>query len=317
MRRGAAGGVPIAWMGIDGKTMPLRNVPSDWSNLLFSPDGRRLAVDMSDGRQTDVWTYDWARDTLMRVTFGPEGAERPVWTPDGKRIVFASPRGGGARNLFWQRADGTSDVQRLTESQNSQGAWSFHPNGRLLAFHQLTPATQDDVLILPIEGDEAAGWKPGKPQVFLNGPYAERAPMFSPDGRWIAYQSQESGADEIYVRPYPGPGGKWQISIGGGVTPTWSRTTRELFYATPDQQIMVAAYSVEGDSFHAEKPRLWTDTRFVARPRTGPTRSFDLHPDGTRFALAPANDAPAAATLERLDFVSNFFDELRRVAPRR
>ena len=311
--RATLNNVAISWMGSDGKTTPLRPAAADWTNLIFAPDGRRLAMDIGDGRQTDVWVYEWALDRFTRLTWGPRDAQKPVWTPDGSRIAFGSTR-DGALNLYWQRADGTGDVQRLTNSPYNEAAWSFHPNGKLLAYHALTQANLDDVLILPIEGDESTGWKPGKPTVFLNGPFAERAPMFSPDGRWIAYQSTGTGRDEVWVRPYPGPGGKWLISTGGGITPTWSRTGRELFYATSDQQIMVARYTVVGDSFQAEKPRPWTDAHFIARQRTGPTRSFDLHPDGRRFALA-AGEAATQPREDKLVFVFNFFDELRRRVP--
>jgi serine/threonine-protein kinase len=171
------------------------------------------------------------------------------------------------------------------------------------------------VLILPIDGDEASGWKPGKPAVFLNSPFYESAPMFSPDGRWLAYQSTESGRLDVYVQPFPGPGSKWLVSTGGGTTPTWSRTRRELFYATPDQRIMVAPYSVEGGTFRVEKPRLWSESRFVVRQRRGPTRSFDLHPDGNRFALARVTETQTEVKSDKLVFIFNFFDELRRLAP--
>jgi serine/threonine-protein kinase len=306
----------MAWFGVtDGKIAPLRTGASDWSNVSFSPDGSRLAVDISSGKTTNIWVYELGRDppTPTQVTFGPGDAQRPVWTPDGKRIVFASTR-DGALNLYWQRADGVGDAQRLTETSNAEGAWSWHPSGKLLAYHELTPNNQDDVLILPIEGDETSGWKPGKPIPFLNGPYAERAPMFSPDGRWLAYQSTETGRDEVYVRPYPGPGGKRRISTDGGQTPTWSSTKRELFYTTLDQQLMVASYTVDGDSFQADRVRPVSDVRLVPRFRTGPTRSFDLHPDGTRFVLAPADNA-GPTTQDKLLLVFNFFDELRRIAP--
>ena len=168
-------------------------------------------------------------------------------------------------------------------------------------------------MVLPIEGDDATGWKPGKPTVFLNSPFVEREPMFSPDGRWLAYESNESGRYEVYVRPFPGAGGKWQISTDGGFVPTWSRTRRELFYATPDQRIMVASYTVESDSFRADKPRLWSEVRFTLRP--GAARSFDLHPDGDRFALAAVPETQTDAKRDKLVFVFNFFDELRRIAP--
>ena len=153
---------------------------------------------------------------------------------------------------------------------------------------------------------------PGKPTVFLNGPFVEQEPMFSPDGRWLAYQSNESGRNEIYVRPFPGPGGKWQVSTAFGSTATWSRTRRELFYSGPGNQIMVATYTVDGDAFQAAKPNVWSETKFASRPRQ---RSLDLHPDGERFALAAAPDAQSAVKQDKVVFIFNFFDELRRLAP--
>jgi len=305
---------PIHWMDRDGKTSPLRTTPANWSNPHFAPDGRRLAVDSTDGTQLDVWIYEWARDTLSRLTFDPANNAKPVWTPDGRRIVFGSTRADKSTyNLYWQHADGTGDVQRLTNSKNAQSPASWHPSGKFLSFYETNPQTgSDDVMILPMEGDEASGWKPGKPTVFLNGPFNEQEPMFSPDGRWLAYISNETGRNEVYVRPFPGPGGKWQISTDGGTYPTWSRTRNELLYATLDQRIMVAPYTVEGDSFRADKPRLRSEARFMARPRQ---RGFDLHPDGERVALAAVPDTQTAAKQDKLVFIFNFFDELRRIAP--
>src|SRR4051794_20020122 len=167
-------------------------------------------------------------------------------------------------------------------------------------------------MILPIEGDEVSGWSPGKATVFLNSPSAEHEPMFSPDGRFIAYSSNEAGRTEVYVRPFPGPGGKWTISSGGGLSPTWSRTKHELFYATLSGQMMVARYVVEGDSLRVEKPQSWSDAHFVVR---GLNRMFDLHPDGERFALAVLQETAAGAKQDHVTFVFNFVDELRRVAP--
>ena len=302
---------PIFWMDHLGQTTPLRAMPVNWSNPRFSPDGTKLAMDIAEGGIPSIWVYDWSRDTTTRLTFGARASLRPLWTPDGRRIVFTSTRDDGAPTLYWQRADGTGDAQRLTTGTVPHLAGSWHPNGRILAFHEINPKTGADIMILPIEGDEATGWKPGKPVPFLNSPAAEQDPMFSPDGRWLAYQSNENGnRPEIYVRPYPPSAGKWQISTGGGVFPIWSRTRPELFYSAPNQQIMVASYKVEGSSFVASKPKLWSPGRFIARPRLS---SYDLHPDGNRFALASPQGAPA--NLDKLVFVFNFDDELRRLAP--
>jgi serine/threonine-protein kinase len=301
---------PVVWMTHDGKTAQLRALPSDWSNPHFSPDGQRLAMDIFSGNP-DVWIYEWARDTLTRLTFDPAQDRNPVWTPDGKRIAFGSNR-KGTFSLYWQRADGTGEVQRLTESSNTQYPSSFHPSGKYLAFWEESTKSGNDLMILPIEGNETAGWKPGKPSVFLGTPANEAEPMFSPDGRWIAYTSNESDRPEVYVRPFPGPGGKWQISTGGGFEATWSKTRRELLYRAIDNRIMVVSYTADGDSFKADKPRLWSDQAILARARE--PRFFDLHSDGERVAVAvPA--AQADEKLDRVTFIFNFFDELRRIAP--
>ena len=314
--RSASGDTSIYWMDHTGKATPLRATAASWSNPRFSPDGRRLALDIgTGGAGVDVWVYEWARDTLTRLTFDPTQDRNPVWTPDGRRIVFASARGDKlTSNLYWQRADGTGDVQRLTESKNLQYPSSWHSSGKFLAFYENSPQTGWDLMMLPMEGDEASGWKPGKPTAFLNSPAAEMEPVFSPDGRWLAYGSNESGRSEVYVRPFPGPGGKWQISTGGGTNAIWSRARRELFFETPDQRLMVVSYSVDGDSFRADKPRLWSDARFEVRTRL--YRNVDLHPDGERFALATVPDAQSAPRQDKVVLVFNFFEELRRIAKR-
>ena len=308
----AGSGALIHWMDQKGKTTPLRATLVNWSNLLFAPDGRRLAMQIAGPGPSDIWVYEWARDTLTRLTFDPAFDSKPVWTPDGRRIGFASARADKSTlNLYWQRADGTGDAQRLTESNNQQRPASWHPSGKFLAFEEPNPATSWDLMILPMEGDEVSGWKPGKPSVFVNTPSAEREPMFSPDGQWLAYHSNESGRNEVYVRPFPGPGGKWQISTGGGSYPTWSRTKRELFYSL-NGQIMVASFGAEGDTFRAEKPQRWSDGRYLERAGN---RGFDLHPDGERLAVALPVQTPSDTKQDKVVFIFNFLDELRRIAP--
>ena len=305
--------VPIQWMDKDGKTEPLRALAGDFNNIRFSPDGQRLALDVRKSSERDVWIYEWGRDTMSRLTFEPGDDAGPVWTPDGQRIAFASTRADKAtENLYWQRADGTGEAERLTESKNQQLPTSWHPSGKFLAFSERGPQTSSDIMILKVEGDATSGWKPGKPTVFLSSPFVEVEAAFSPDGRWLAYQSNESGRFEVYVRPSPGPGGKWQVSTGSGTYATWSRNRKELFYRTLEGTLMVTPYAVEADSFRAERPRQWSPGLVQAR---GTSRTSDLHPDGQRFAVLKATEEQTAEKQDHVVFIENFFDELRRVAP--
>jgi serine/threonine-protein kinase len=314
--RGGGLDAPISWLDRAGKPSLLRATPADWSNPRFAPDGQRLAVDVQTSGNTDVWVYEWARDVPTRLTFEPGPDRNPVWTPDGRRIAFASqPRPDPNQNIYWKRADGTGDMQRLTNGPNAQVPVSWHPSGKYLAFYESNLMTGNDLMILPIEGDEASGWKPGKPTPFLNTPANEREAAFSPDGRWLAYESTESGRYEVYVRPFPGPGGKWQVSTNGGLTPTWSRTRRELFFLGQDQRIMVAQYSVEGQSFRVDKPSLLSEATLTTTARN--PRSYDLHPDGQRFAVSIGPNASTAAQRDKVVVVFNFFDELRRLTSRK
>jgi len=302
-------GAPIHLMTREGKTTPLAFTPANWIELLFAPDGQRLAMQIRE-KSSDIWVYDLRHETFTRTTQDPGRAETPVWTVDGRGIVFASARADGVTpNLYVQRADGTGVAVRLTNSKNWQRPASWHPSARFLAFEEVRQANVD-IMILPMDGDNVSSWKAGTPKPFLNGPFLEAYPMFSPDGRWLAYSSNETGRAEVYVRPFPGPGGKWQISTGGGAHPTWSRAKHELFYGL-DGALFVAPYAVEGDSFRAEKPQLWSEGRYQSR---GPARMFDLHPDGERFALAPAEDTLRGTKQDKVVVVSNFFDELRRLA---
>ncbi len=310
--------VPILWLDREGKTQPLRGLPGRYLSIRFSPDGERLAIEILEGRQRDVWVYDWGRDRLSRLTFDPAMDQAPVWTPDGRRIAFGSDRADRARwNLYWQRADGTGDAERLTESKNPQLPTSWHPSGKFLAFQEQHPQTSFDIMILPMEGDLTSGGRPGKPVAFLNGSSAESSPAFSPDGCWLAYRSTDADGSraEVYVRPFPGPGGRWQISTGGGRNPTWSRTGKELFYQVDDGSMWVATYSVEADSFRAERPRPWSLGPMPPTQRSPAAGAFDLHPDGKRFAVLGASEELSAAKRDHVVLIQNFFDELRRLAP--
>ena len=298
----------IDWLDRSGQRHPLRAQPADYRGLRLSPTGDRVALAIRDLEGEDIWVLDLSRDTLSRLTFSRETETGPVWTPDGRRITYASWYDDvDAMNLAWQRADGTGAPERLTTSPDRQLEGSWHPSGRFLAFTEVRPAASFDVMILPAAGNEKPGLHPRIPEVFVSTPLDDSQPEFSPDGRWLAYRSIESGTKEIYVRPFPGPGGKWQISSGSGVAPRWSRTKPELFYLS-GQQIMAVAYSVADGSFRAGKPQPWGEL-------PPGTRAFDVHPDGNRLALIhTVHDI--GATASRRVLVFDFLDELRRRAPR-
>jgi len=298
----------IYWMERDGTFTPLRKTPATYLSPAFSPDGKHLAMEIYDGKRSDIWTYEWGRDTLTRTSLGGESNRDPVWTPDGQRITYTVEE-KGTYSLYWKRADGAGDAQRLTQDPNPEYAGSWLPDGKFLAFTQSNPHTGSDIMILPMDGSESSGWIPREPKILLNGPHEERSPAFSPDGRWLAYSSNESGDYEVYVQAFPGTGARWQISTTDGQHPKWSRNGKELFYCTQDGKIMVVAYTVSGDSFVAERPKLWS-TQSLNLMNLGALSTFDLHPDGRRFAVVKA-PGPADAPLNKVTFISNFFDEVR------
>ena len=249
----------IDWMDRGGTMAPLLKTPGDYFNPTFSPDGKRLALDISADGRKDVWVYEWERDDIKRLTtFAGETNGYPVWTPNGERIVYSSQdknAGHSQYSLWWIRADGAGDAQRLAESESLPYTPTWHPDGKVLAFRQSNVKTGWDIMTLTIEGDEKSGWKPGKPKPFINSASDERTPAFSPDGRWLAYVSNKLGDYDVYVRPFPGPGGERQISSGGGNFPKWSLDGKELLYMKAGK-IMVVAYTASSDSFRFDKPQV-------------------------------------------------------------
>jgi serine/threonine-protein kinase len=306
--------VPIVWMDTSGKAVPLRETPLNWAAPNFSPDGRKLAIDVLDGGNVDVAVYDLERDTLNKLTTDAAPDASPIWTPDGKRLTYRSLRLAPTfpYNLFWQFADGTGEAERLTENREAQTPGSWHPSGKILAFEQASSNGDSPVMILPFEGSSMTELKAGKPYVFPTGRGNATTPAFSPDGKFLAYTSYASGRAEIHVRPFPGPGGEWVVSSGGGNNSAWSRARQELFYNTlgSDNHIMVVPYRIEGQAFVAEKPRVWSSARFMTRRG----RSWALHPDGNRIAMAPAAEMNTIEKQNTFVVVLNFLDEVRRVA---
>jgi serine/threonine-protein kinase len=307
-------GVQILWMNQEGKFKPLRAAYGDYLNPRFSPDGKRLAIQINTNGELDIWVYDWARDTMTRLTFDPGLDGYPQWTPDGKRISYVSEQ-KNKPGLYWRPADGTGEAQLLLESNHQITHHFWAPDGKLLAFTQRAPDTGPDLWLLPMEGDDRTGWKPGAPKVFLRSPHAEFTPVISPDGRWVAYASNETGESHIYVRPLLGEGGKWQISNAGGIFPRWSKNGKELFFRSlQEQQILVARYRVVGESFQHDKPELWSPGQFTGR---GGNWNFDLAPDGMQFAVLKIaeNEQGTELRIDKFVLVMNVFEELRRIAP--
>jgi Tol biopolymer transport system component len=169
-------------------------------------------------------------------------------------------------------------------------------------------------MALPIEGNERDGWKAGIPRPIVQGPGNEYDAAFSPDGKWIAFVAQDTGRPEVYVMPFPELNGRWQVSNGFGRAPAWSRASSEIVYTGETGELFAVRYLVRDGVFKVEKPALWSDARIAFR---GPSRMFDLHPDGNRAMIAPAPPSRPLATapFEKIVLVLNFFDELRRAVP--
>jgi Tol biopolymer transport system component len=298
---------PMMWMRRDGTKTLMRAVPRDWRAPQFSPDGKRIAFHVDDGRQLDVYTYEWARDFTTRLTSDPAVDSFPVWAPDGRAIVFSSSRGvKQLANLYWASADGSGDVHRLTESDDRQIASAWHPSGKFLALDQQISPQQWDLMVLPM-AVSGSGWKAGTPTRVMSTIGQRPNAVFSPDGRWLAYTSNESGRSEVFVRSFPGPGAQWQVSTSGGSVPTWSRRRNDLFYLSPDSHLMVVSYTVEGNTFRADPPQKWSEQPINDRPTT---RSFDVHPDGDRFVVS--GELANTPNVNKVVLVPNFFDEVRR-----
>ncbi len=290
----------LVWVSRNGAEQPIAAPAHGYRNPRLSPDGRLVSVDIQE-KDRQVWLYDLSRETLTRLTFEGNTNGTPAWTPDGKRISFQSNKEGPI-NLFWLLADGSGGLERLTtSSEYNQAPSSWSPDGQLLAFTELSPATAWDIWVLRL-GDRKA-------QPFLRTPFTEGAPRFSPDGRWLAYVSNESGRYEIYVQPYPGPGGKRQISTEGGTEPVWNRNGRELFYRSENK--MMAVDIATQPSFVAGKPRKLFEGAYL--PTAATIQNYDVSPDGQRFLMLKGGEQEAAVT--QINVVLNWFEELKQKVP--
>ena len=304
---GAIGTRTLVWVDREGREGPLGAPPRTYVQPRISPDGTRVVIDVRDQEQ-DLWIWDLTRETLTRFTFDLSQDWYPVWTPNGQRIAFSSFRTGGFPNMFWKAADGTGEAEPLAESPNVQFPHGFSPDGTRLLFRETNPGTETDLVVLSMEGDRST-------EPLLATEFNERNPELSPDGRWVAYESDASGLMEIYVRPFSdaGQGGLSQISTSGGTQSLWAPNGQELFYRSAGGLMVVP---VETDpSFTAGNPQVVVED--LQYHRGGAGRTYDIVPDGQRFLFVKegVGQASEGQSGPQLIFVENWFQELTERVP--
>jgi serine/threonine-protein kinase len=323
-----AAGAPrrLVWVDRTGREDLLSAPDRRYAFPRISPDGTRVALYIRD-EENDIWTWDFGRETLTRLTFDPRDDSYPVWTPDGRRLLFASSR-AGTQNLFWQAADGTGAVEQLTEGPRARAPNAITPDGARILFREIATEGPDitgqDIMLMPLRTPPASTGsglgepiEPRRVRALVKTSFTERNAELTWDGRWMAYESNESGRPEIYVRPFPDvSGGRWQVSTGGGVTPLWSRNARELFYISPEGQLMGVQVDA-GPSWRSSTPARILDGQYLYPIEGLPGRTFDIAPDGRRFLMIKegGTDAAAAGPQNRIVLVQHWTEELKRMVP--
>jgi len=295
----------LVWLNRDGREELIKAPPRAYLYPRLSPDGTRVALDIRD-QDNDIWIWNIGRETLTRFTVDPALERFPVWMPDGRRLVFASDR-GGVSNIFSQATDATETAERLLESAETQVPMSVSPDGRRIVIRQGIGNT-NDLIALSLEGDRGT-------EMLVNSAFYDGNGMISPEGRWLAYDSDESGQLEIYVRPFPNVNaGRWQVSTSGGVQPLWARNGRELFYVTPTGDVMGVQVG-EGPRWATNAPAKVIPANGYYYGGVGAAATFDVSPDGRRFLMIKQRDPQAETTPTSLIVVQNWTEELKRLVP--
>jgi serine/threonine-protein kinase len=316
-------GVPEAksllyWWDAAGRMDVIPAPEATYALPKLSPDGSRIAVLTPNGSSGNTLAvYEWAQNRMTRLTTAQGMIGDVVWAADGQHVAMAltSPAAGGP-GIYWIRADGAGQPVRLIEGANLTVSRFSRDGTRLVFTRDAAPDLGIWTATLDLRDPEHP--RTGTPELFLASKSAINGPALSPDGRWMAYVSQETGQREVYVRPFPGAGGKWQLSTGGGGRPLWSPNGRELIYLqlTGERKMMSVPYRTTGDTFVADQPRPWSQALFPPNPGAP---GFDLAPDGKRF-IAVAADPQGASPAETpgITFLLNFADELaRKVRPQK
>jgi Tol biopolymer transport system component len=310
--QGPANARTLVWVDRAGHEEPVGVPPRAYTSPRLSPDGTKVLLNARD-EELDIWTWDLARETLTRLTFDPAQDRSPVWSPDGRRVAYSTQEGAAAGDfntaVALQAADGTGAPEQLVAGKRQMFPTAFLPDGTGILVYG-DPGNQiDDVSLVRLEGENRLT------PVLAAPTYSERTADLSPDGRWIAYESDESGRSEIYVRPFPDVDtGRWQVSTNGGTEPLWSRDGHELFYRSRDELLVAGIETTP--VFAAGNPEiLFRDTYFGSGggvPQGG--RAYDVARDGQRFLMIKPVEASIAAP--RIIIVENWFEELARLVPR-
>jgi serine/threonine-protein kinase len=301
----------LVWVDRKGREEDVKAPRQGYVYPRLSPDGSRIALEIRNAGTGDIWIWDVRRQNMRRLTFTPELEAGPAWSPDGRRLVWAS---GGPLNLYWQAADGTGAPERLTNSPNTQRPSSFTPDGQqLLVAEGTTGAGVQDLGMLPLKGDRRVTW-------LVKTKFSELNGEVSPDGRWLAYESDESGTFQIFVRPFPAVDqGQWQVSINGGREPLWARSGRELFYVAPDGALMGVSIDApqSGASLAAGTPATVSGgSGYFTGVANQLGRTYDVSADGARFLrIKIAGGSDEASAPPDLVVVTNWFEELKRLVP--
>lgn len=290
----------LVWVDRKGSVQPLAPTKRAFALPRLSPDGQQLAMSINDGGNFSVWLYDLRRETFSRFT-SEKSSAFPVWSPDGKLIAFSS-NALGPVSILRKPADSSAAAQPFTPAEYPQFPTSWSPDGSAIVLTEISPTAAGDIFLLSVKSER-------QPESLLATPNDEYNGMLSPDGRWLAYVSYESGQEAVYVRSFRGPGGRTQVSGGVGSEPLWAPNGRELFYRSGNG--LMAVDVVSGPTFRAGKPKVVFRGNFDHGPEG--MNNYDITPDGQRFVMIKEAAPPAASG--QLVIVLHWFEELKRRVP--
>ena len=294
----------LQWFNRDGKPLSAIGTPARYANPRISPDGHKVALDIDDPQSNPgIWLLNLESGVRSRFTFDPASAEEtPIWSPDGAKVLWVSQR-NGSLGFYVKAATGSGGEELITRSSPTllglPTDWSR--DGQFLLYTRARPDWNSEMSVLPLKGDR-------KPHAFAHSPSSEREGQFSPDGRWVAYSSNESARWEVYVVPFPGPGGKYQISTEGGQQPRWRRDGKELFFLSPDKKLMAVSVKA-GANFEFREPVALFQTRAREALSSEEAFTYDVSPDGQRFLF---NVNPERSNPPPLNIVLNWTSEIQR-----